>query len=127
MVLSCEQLARAKGLCDRHYQQARPPAAVSPAAAHRSEAALLAQITVTSNSTICGVKGCARRAQTRQLCHRHYSRWLRTGLVGPPGLLPKGPPAERRRGPRPCSVSGCSRTMTARDFCHTHYQRWQDR
>lgn len=119
----CERLARAKGLCDRHYQQARKPPDL-PWAVNRSEVALIVQITVKADPAICGVAGCRRRAKTRYLCGRHYARWRRTGLVGPPGSLPAGPRPERQPGPRPCSVSGCSRTVTARDFCQGHYQRW---
>lgn len=126
-IRGCDRLARAKGLCSRHYQQARKTqeAALGRAAVDRSEAGLLAQISWQPGSTLCGVEGCGRPARTRHLCDWHYARWWRTGQVGPPGPLPKGPRPERHVGPRACSVAGCGRTAATHDLCHAHYQRWQ--
>ena len=122
----CDRLARAKGLCGRHYQQARKAreADLGVAPVDRSEAGLLTQISWEPGFVVCGVDGCGRPATTRHLCDRHYTRWWRTGSVGPPGPLPKGPRPERHIGPRVCSAPGCGRTATARDLCHAHYERW---
>ena len=124
-VAGCDRLARAKGLCDRHYQQARHASDLDGARVDRSEEGLLAQITWEPGSVVCGVEGCTRPARSRHLCGRHYTRWHRTGSVGPPGPLPMGPRPEHCVGPRGCSAPGCRRTATARDLCHAHYQRWQ--
>lgn len=125
-IRGCDRLARAKGLCDRHYQQARKAREADLGVpVDRSEAGLLAQIGWQPGAVVCGVEGCTRPVKTRHLCGRHYTRWLRTGRVGPPEPLPKGPRPERRVGPRGCAAPGCRRTATAHDLCHTHYQRWQ--
>jgi hypothetical protein len=125
-IRGCNLLARAKGLCERHYQQARKAqlADLGGPCVDHSEAGLLAQISWNPRSVICGVDGSTRPAKTRHLCGRHYTRWRRTGRVGPPGPLPKGPRPERQAGPRACAAPGCPRTAATHDLCHAHYQPW---
>lgn len=59
----------------------------------------------------CTEDGCERQIHARQLCTRHYSRWL------------KGRNANK---PRPeCSIEGCRRPSWSRGWCQSHYMRWR--
>jgi hypothetical protein len=64
---------------------------------------------------------CTRQAVTRQLCHPHYKRWLRSGSV-PEGSV--GGLHGRRYAPT-CSVGECDRKHVAKGLCSKHYQRLQ--
>lgn len=63
----------------------------------------------------CAVEGCGRSVKTRDWCHMHYQRWLRTGSTDP------RPPTERKQ----CSIEKCKRVAVARGWCDAHWQRWQ--
>jgi HNH endonuclease len=60
----CERPHQARGLCKSHYMQMlngmKPP---------------------------CSIEGCERRHQNRGLCQMHYTRLIKTGSVGPTGML----------------------------------------
>jgi hypothetical protein len=68
----CEEPARARGLCSRHYQRQRyaekraaeEQAAGAGAAAKRGAGA-------------CAVEGCAQTVYARGMCGRHFMEWVR--------------------------------------------------
>ena len=60
----CDEPARARGLCDRHYSRARRRADFRPR-------------TVKANP-VCEIAGCGRPRRALGLCDRHYHRrWQR--------------------------------------------------
>jgi hypothetical protein len=63
----------------------------------------------------CAIAGCAAPVIAREMCNRHYKRWLRGAPLvdAPPGQI------------APCSVADCTRPAIAREMCTLHYQRWQ--
>ena len=94
----CGEEVLAKGLCRKHYDQARRggPRRVWP-----SE---------------CSVDGCEDRTLAKGLCSRHYAEQRRRKL----GVLPQGTAVERI-----CSVEGCELPLRARGLCAPHYIRHQ--
>lgn len=74
-----------------------------------------------SNPT-CSVEGCEKpRGDSRGMCSMHYSRWRKTGDVGPVEQLRATP---WHGSPQTCKVDGCNGVVKARGWCGTHYQRW---
>jgi hypothetical protein len=67
----------------------------------------------TTNRKTCTISDCTNPAKSRQLCGKHYARWLK-----------HGDPLRERPGPQPCSIEGCHRPSSTRGYCETHYQRW---
>ncbi|RME29417.1 MAG: hypothetical protein D6806_01415 [Deltaproteobacteria bacterium] len=64
-VEGCDQPARAKGLCSRHYQRQRY-------AERRKEGAG----TVRGTGT-CEVEGCEEKIYAKNMCSKHFMAWVR--------------------------------------------------
>lgn len=102
----------------------------------------------------CIIEGCERdiRVIKRGLCAMHYSRWQKTGDVGPAesladrpapgevricsiegcdaqykskGLCGKHYEAQRSGAGELCTVEGCNALRRTRGMCPKHYQRWR--
>ncbi|MEU6829937.1 HNH endonuclease [Nocardia beijingensis] len=128
-VSSCDRQAKAKGLCQRHYDIAR-------AGTRRSNSA-------------CSQAGCDKEVAARGLCRSHYSTLQRNDELSTAPLQSRNAlrevtvPAERRcRGcggdlaglppgrryctdsckPR-CSGPGCDRKVSGRGLCSTHLRQ----
>lgn len=101
MVVGCESLAKAKGLCKMHYARSR-----------RHDGS-------TDNTrrqrSVCSVEGCGRPHAAKGLCALHYYRKERTGTTDERG------PTEQRT----CSVDGCEKPHVAGGLCNMHYMRMQ--
>jgi len=65
----CDNLVRARGLCNRHYEEWR------------------------GTQVPCSVQGCTRGARAKGMCSMHYYRWRNHGEVG------QGEPMRRGRRP----------------------------
>lgn len=76
------------------------------------------ELTMKATRT-CKIDGCDRQSNTRGLCKRHYTRWLRYGdpTAGRPLQFPRNPDGL-------CSINGCSKPVDARSWCKMHYTRW---
>lgn len=62
----------------------------------------------------CSTEACGRPVYSRDLCEKHYRRWLRHGdpeTVLRPSVLKR------------CMVHGCDKKVDARGLRHGHYQR----
>ena len=59
----------------------------------------------------CTIEGCERGVHARELCRKHYKRFMKAEK-----------PPRKKRGV--CSAAGCERTHHARGLCRAHYKRW---
>jgi integrase len=78
---------------------------------------------------LCRIPSCPTAmgtAASKQLCRRHYGRWLR---LGRPELErwceEEEAAAARRLAVRACEISGCERAHKARGLCHRHGRAWR--
>jgi len=73
-VSGCDTVARARGLCSRHYERQRKYG--DPGALHR----VTREPRKHGSAPLpCCVAGCDRAARSRGMCHKHYCRWLANG------------------------------------------------
>lgn len=63
----------------------------------------------------CSIPDCEKPAKSRGWCTAHYSRWLRTGDVGPAAIW------DRTR--KTCEVLGCDHPAVSAGLCNGHRQR----
>lgn len=89
----CEEPSRCKGLCGRHYNQAR-----------------------RSSGAPCEVDGCDRPREGRGWCGMHYQRWLAKGDTGPAGTVRLTNEGAVCPGPE------CGEPAFSRGYCSAHYQ-----
>jgi len=76
----CEDAARARGLCNKHYCRARASGVLIPSPRKPTLA--------SPTQRACSVADCGRPHLARDLCGMHYGRALRTGaLPGPPAQM----------------------------------------
>lgn len=74
-----------------------------------------------SSARRCQIVRCKKPGYCRDMCYRHYRRWMRWG-----DPLYVGGWAPRTEGkPRTCDVKGCSAPHEARGWCIKHYHRWR--
>lgn len=67
----------------------------------------------------CSVAGCGRPAWSRGWCPAHYSRWRKTGEVGPAEFRRRGD------GTETCEFPDCGRPHLSKGLCAGHYhQQW---
>ena len=59
----------------------------------------------------CKVDGCDNQPHAKDLCMKHYRRWLRTGKTDDPVS-----------GQKTCSKSGCDNLHHAQGYCMACYQ-----
>lgn len=71
-VADCGTDARARGLCDKHYQRLRKYGDANAKVLGR-----------TPNSGPCSVAGCDNPMRKRSWCASHYAQWTREGAVRP--------------------------------------------
>lgn len=83
-VESCETPARARGMCQSHYDKHRRSQPGKP----------------------CGVEGCGKRAESRGWCQMHYRRWKTHGDVNAVNLV-HNDPDRRFRELYVISANGC--------------------
>jgi len=99
-VPGCGRPHKAKGFCDRHYQN-------SLYIKHNNE----------KPQKTCSVEGCLRRRLAKGLCNLHYTRVYRTGETGQVEVI------KERSTTGLCSVPGCNKPHAGLGFCRTHYSR----
>ena len=97
----CDQEARNRGMCSKHYQQMRRHGRLTPEREYRKR------------GMTCEAEGCSEGQVARGYCFRHYQQLRRVGRLTPE--------RERTYGRTHCSYPGCSKPHSARDFCKKHY------
>lgn len=106
----CDDIAKGRGLCSRHYQRARrydgDPLGGGRFYNPRG-----------TGGVECVIHGCDAPVIARGWCQKHYKRWQ---LHGDPCVY-----KAVTRNNEPCSVEGCDTPYVARGLCGTHYARWQ--
>ena len=63
---------------------------------------------------ICTSEDCASRVVARDMCTKHYQRWVKAGK---PGFIPKD-----QLPVILCAVPDCERPVRSREWCHRHYE-----
>lgn len=101
--LECEKSVVARGLCDKHYRQAKRRGTLDDHAKLSREPFVP-----------CSVDGCEQEFLARGWCGTHYRRWQRTGSL-----------ETTRFNKQICSVEGCANLAKSRGWCNTHYARWR--
>ena len=111
-VLDCDHPHRVRGLCNKHYVEARKIGTLRlhPKArpARREE---------------CSVPECAGVHHSNGLCRKHYVRAARRGILDQyswSDTKSTEPPSVWHQR---CSEPGCGRMHIARGLCTMHYQR----
>lgn len=102
--LECEKSVVARGLCNKHYKEAKRRGTVDDHAKLSREP-----------YGHCSVDGCEQDSWARTWCGTHYARWRKTGTTADPVKEPYPP----------CKVEGCV-NLGGRGYgmCGTHYARW---
>ena len=72
---------------------------------------------------ICIIETCANGVDSRGMCTKHYSRWLRHGSAHT--LKNKRTKANTEpHGVNKCSIDACENQARSATWCRKHYQRW---
>lgn len=118
---SCERQGSKRGLCDKHYAQARREGRVEGAklcSSYRCSKYATGRglcpkhytrARAMEASSECEETGCERGAVTRGLCPTHYSKARRQNRWG---LNPE------------CADTGCKDSAVSRGRCGAHYEKW---
>lgn len=96
----CNNKVTARGLCNKHYLQARRQGLenIQPKGQPKAQ---------------CSVAECTSEARAKGLCAKHYQR-LKKGFKG-------RVPAQGHT----CMFSGCDKERKARGYCAPHYQQFR--
>jgi hypothetical protein len=100
-IAGCEQVARSKGLCTRHWQ-------------YQHKYGSAARAPEPKEVRKCAAEECSERARIKGWCYIHYQRWRRHG--DPEKRKGGGVKSEAR-----CTV--CGEPVYAKGLCSVHYQR----
>jgi hypothetical protein len=107
-VESCDGIAKARGLCNSHYERARTGRNIDGPIRRWGSA-----------PQNCSVDGCDGSAASNGLCDPHYRRQK----AGQPLVVPLRKKGERSRGAKACMFDGCDDLYVASGYCDYHYRQ----
>lgn len=102
----CNETARARGHCPRHYTQIRKYGHLTPGREHR-------------RLTACQADGCEGKPKAGGYCPKHDQQIRRHGRLTPE--------REILTAQRTCRMPGCDKKHAAHGMCKTHYMRQYSR
>ncbi len=101
-VSGCEDFAKSRGMCSRHYSRWQKTGDPGPAGLIRP-----------AKGYGCAIPDCDRQFYARGYCAMHYQHWRKYGVAGPVGV--------KRLPPQTlCSVPGCERVQRRNRMCESH-------
>ncbi len=107
----CDRKVKARGLCDKHYLQARRAGALE-----LFDGPGRGRYAPERSRTCQGVSACGRPEKARGLCSSCYQVRMRDGLIEPVPLVNAG---------RPCKVDGCGSAAKSIGLCVAHYEKFR--
>lgn len=112
-VEGCENKARTKGLCPKHYR--RLLLYGDPTIKKRGAA---------GERLICSVDGCNKQVHAKGYCLQHYKRFRKYGTTDA-SVLKKASPGTLKK--LVCQVEGCDRPASSsrHKMCEMHYNRFR--
>ncbi len=103
----CENEAKAKGLCQKHYYRLKNTGSLET---KRD----VSSFKGAKTHVLCEFPGCENKTKAVGLCNTHYKQKLKYGKPGSTLVSNKN---------KPCSVDGCDELSYAKGMCRVHYIR----
>lgn len=116
----CEEVAKKRGFCERHYLRMRRAGRLSEFAPMKRGKIRRSRVLVTDKPQgICRVDECLEEASVRGLCRACYIRLRKVGVI----LSDLTRRQQEHNSGQTCEIHGCSGAPKHDGLCSPHYHR----